>query len=55
MTTVLPGKKVLKAGVFGDPEVLEAGKPAMEIWTKNRVPWVRPIEGARQFEEWPGL
>jgi hypothetical protein len=25
--------------------------PSYELWTKRREPWLRPIEGAEQFEE----
>ncbi len=25
--------------------------PSYELWVKRREPWLRPIEGARQFEE----
>jgi hypothetical protein len=26
-------------------------KPSYELWVKRREPWLRPIEGAAQYEE----
>ncbi|MGF6156387.1 hypothetical protein M2267_001630 [Ensifer sp. KUDG1] len=26
-------------------------KPSYELWIKRREPWLRPVEGAEQFEE----
>jgi hypothetical protein len=28
-------------------------KPEAEIWTKHRVPWLQPVEGAAQAEMFP--
>ena len=36
-------------GVDGN-EVMFASKPQVEIYTRNRPPWVAPIEGAEQVE-----
>jgi hypothetical protein len=26
-------------------------KPSYELWVKRREPWLRPVEGAEQFDE----
>jgi hypothetical protein len=39
----------VKLGILsGAPTAL---MPSYELWTRRREPWLRPIEGAEQFEE----
>ncbi|KAL4913983.1 Mss4-like protein [Aspergillus aurantiobrunneus] len=43
---------ILRAGLFDNPELLDQRKPVVEIYTRSRVSWLSPIEGAEQF---PGM
>ena len=45
------GVVILRAGIFDDPELLNKRKPVAEIYTKQRVSWLSPIEGADQYPE----
>jgi hypothetical protein len=38
----------IKLGALGAPTDLS---PTYELWTKRRESWLRPIDGAEQFEE----
>jgi hypothetical protein len=39
----------IKLGILSDAPTLLV--PGYELWVKRREPWLRPIEGAEQFEE----
>jgi hypothetical protein len=39
----------VKLGILADAPTRLV--PTYELWTKRREPWLRPIEGAEQFEE----
>ena len=41
---------VVKTGVLGDQNALEENQPVLEIFTRNRVSWVRPLARAAQAE-----
>ena len=44
-----PGTMVVKAGCIDDDGVANAGfVPEVEIFTRSRVPWMKPVEGAKQ-------
>ncbi|KAJ5740715.1 hypothetical protein N7493_000587 [Penicillium malachiteum] len=45
------GVVILRAGIFDNPELLNKRKPVAEIYTKQRVSWLSPIEGADQYPE----
>ncbi|KAJ5834251.1 hypothetical protein N7447_000277 [Penicillium robsamsonii] len=40
---------VVRAGIF-DVEMLNEGKPQLEVFTERRVKWVCPVEGATQVD-----
>jgi hypothetical protein len=40
---------VIRAGIFDDKGILNERTPVVEIYTKQRLNWVSPIEGADQF------
>ncbi|KAF4760778.1 hypothetical protein HAV15_006922 [Penicillium sp. str.  len=40
---------VVRAGIFDDKGILNERTPVVEIYTKQRLNWVSPIEGADQF------
>lgn len=40
---------VVRAGIFDDEGILNERTPVVEIYTKQRLKWVSPIEGADQF------
>lgn len=40
---------VVRAGIFDDKGILNERMPVVEIYTKQRLNWVSPIEGADQF------
>lgn len=40
--------KIIKVGVMDDPDALGDAKPGVELYTANRVSWVKPTEGAEQ-------
>lgn len=39
----------IKLGILSDPPV--GLVPGYELWIKRREPWLRPIEGAEQYDE----
>ncbi|KAJ5385358.1 hypothetical protein N7517_003269, partial [Penicillium concentricum] len=41
---------VVRAGIFDDVEMLNEGKPQVEVFAKRRVKWVCPVEGATQVD-----
>lgn len=41
---------VLRAGIFDNQDILHQCKPIIEIYTSQRLSWVAPVEGCRQFE-----
>jgi hypothetical protein len=41
----------LRIGALDQPEML--GRPASEIWTKRRLPWILPIDGTSAAEGQP--
>ncbi|KAK5074614.1 hypothetical protein LTR70_010120 [Exophiala xenobiotica] len=49
-----PGVKIVFAGTLdGKDDIATEGKPGGELWVKYRVPWLKPLEGCQQFEEFP--
>lgn len=40
----------IRAGIFDDLKGMEFGKPAVEIYAKQRLEWVKPVEGCMQFD-----
>ena len=42
---------VVRAGMFDDAQVLNEGKPEVEIYTDRRLKWLTPIQGADQVGE----
>ena len=46
----MPAIKIVKYGTVDQADVLAENKPAGELYTKVRIPWVRPFEGASQTE-----
>ncbi|KAF2758522.1 hypothetical protein EJ05DRAFT_475824 [Pseudovirgaria hyperparasitica] len=52
-TATFGDAKVLKIGTLDDPNGLNNYKPAVELYTKHRVEWLPPIEGAEQKEGMP--
>ena len=49
----LAGSRIIQAGVLNDTSVLGALRPDLEMFVKDRVPWVPAIEGAAQYEGMP--
>lgn len=43
-------KVVFRAGIFEDLKGMQFAKPQVEIYTAQRLDWVKPIEGCIQFE-----
>ncbi|KAL4805390.1 Mss4-like protein [Aspergillus unguis] len=41
---------MLRGATFDNPEVFKERKPVVEVYTEKRVSWLKPIEGAEQFE-----
>ncbi|MEI2296815.1 GFA family protein [Ensifer sp. MJa1] len=39
----------IKLGIL--PDAPTAFKPGYELWVKRREPWLRPVEGAEQYQE----
>lgn len=53
-TTAYGDVKVIKAGVLDAEEsALEEAKPGLELFARNRLPWLPAVEGAQQFESSP--
>ena len=49
-----PGVAFVFAGTLdGKNSIAEEGKPSIEMWTKYRVPWLAPLNGCAQFDEFP--
>ena len=54
-----PGMRIINAGTVGQTALegpdtkMEELKPTIEIWTKYRLPWLKPLDGLKQFEGWP--
>jgi hypothetical protein len=47
----MKGASILRVGTVDDFHLHETKlKPKREIWVKDRVGWLRPIEGTEQFE-----
>ncbi|TVY84849.1 hypothetical protein LSUE1_G001125 [Lachnellula suecica] len=47
-----PGMSILRLGSVDDFTLMETKlKPTMEQFTKDRVSWKKPTEGAKQYEE----
>ncbi|KAI2717430.1 hypothetical protein CBS147332_4310 [Penicillium roqueforti] len=40
---------IVRAGIFDDTEILDEGRPAVELYTESRLKWLSPVEGAGQF------
>jgi hypothetical protein len=40
----------VRAGIFDDLKGMQFGKPQLEIYTAQRLEWVKPIEGCVQFD-----
>lgn len=47
-----PVAYTLRVGALDQRHML--GRPARQIWTKRRLPWIPPLEGVREFEGQPG-
>ena len=45
----------MRAGVFDDLKGMQDCKPSLEIYTKERLEWLKPIEGCMQFEGMPSF
>lgn len=45
----------MRAGVFDDLKDMQDCKPSLEIYTKQRLEWLKPIEGCMQFEGMPSF
>ncbi|KAF2767351.1 hypothetical protein EJ03DRAFT_315958 [Teratosphaeria nubilosa] len=46
--------KVVKVGVMDDPKIIEAAKPAMELYVPQRASWLAPVAGSQQLKDMPG-
>ena len=46
-----PKSYTLRLGALSEPGAL--GRPAREIWTKRRLPWIAHFEGAQEAEGQP--
>ena len=44
------GSVVLRAGIFDDQDLLHQCVPIVEIYTSQRLEWVTPVQGCRQFD-----
>lgn len=40
--------RIIKVGVMDDTDALENAAPAIELYAKERVSWVSPVNGAGQ-------
>ena len=49
-TTGHPDIMVIKAGLMDGSDESEAFKPDVEIFTRSRLSWLRPVEGVKQEE-----
>lgn len=45
----------MRAGVFDDLKDKQECKPSLEIYTKERLEWLKPVEGCMQFEGMPSF
>lgn len=46
----MPDIYIVKAGGVDDLELLHSKKYDVELYTKNRYPFLKPFEGAQQTE-----
>nr|POE94692.1 hypothetical protein CFP56_16929 [Quercus suber] len=46
----MAGMTIVKPGTIDDSSVMESLKPGLEIFTKERISWVKPTEGTEQKE-----
>jgi hypothetical protein len=49
-----PGKHIIKAGIFDDPEWPDKHIPTGELFAPERFAWLPPIKGAAQMDAMPG-
>jgi hypothetical protein len=47
---VAPGAIIIKIGLTDDPEWSQKNVPTVELYTKSRLSWIDPLEGAVQKE-----
>lgn len=48
------GMKIVLGGTLdGNDGIAKEGRPDAELWVKYRVPWLSPLDGCQQFEEFP--
>jgi hypothetical protein len=47
-STGYPGTIVIKAGCIDGVNAAKEYVPQVEIFTRSRVPWITPVEGAKQ-------
>jgi hypothetical protein len=46
-----PGASILRIGTVDDFSLMETKlKPRVEYYTKDRVEWLKPLEGSKQFK-----
>ncbi|KAJ5090469.1 hypothetical protein N7532_009153 [Penicillium argentinense] len=45
------GMAVVQAGTVDDLDLVQKTKPAMELFTKYRAPWIQELEGVAQKSE----
>jgi hypothetical protein len=46
-----PGVMILLAGALDDDHMLpQFGEPDAEFWVQHRLPWVKEVVGAKQFQ-----
>ncbi|KAH0378639.1 DUF636 domain protein, partial [Aureobasidium melanogenum] len=45
----------MRAGVFDDLKGMQDCKPSLEIYTKQRLEWLKPIDGCMQFDGMPSF
>ncbi|KAK7179984.1 hypothetical protein DPSP01_009848 [Paraphaeosphaeria sporulosa] len=47
-TSAFEGAKIVKIGTLDDANALSDLKPGVELFAKNRIPWVEAVAGAQQ-------
>lgn len=45
----------MRAGVFDGLNDMQDCKPSLEIYTKQRLEWLKPIDGCMQFDGMPSF
>lgn len=45
------GVIIVQAGSVDEGRAIESVKPGAELWVKQRVPFLSPVEGAGQLQE----